>query len=89
MYVSVNFPMRTDPKAVLVKDASISNDQLGKYLYTVNDSNKIVYTHIETGDIVHDSMRVVTSGLKSGTPYVTKALLKVRPGMQVKPVFTK
>lgn len=89
MYVSVNFPMRTDPHAVLVKDASISTDQLGKYLYTVNDSNKIVYTHIETGDLVHDSMRVVNSGLKAGTPYVTKALLKVRPGMQIKPVFTK
>lgn len=89
MYVSVDFPLSVDPKAVLVKDASISTDQLGKYLYTVNDSNKVVCTHIEVGSLVHDTMRVVTSGLKAGDTYVTKALLKVRPGMVVKPVYSK
>lgn len=89
MYVSVQFPMGVNPEAVLIKDASISTDQLGKYIYTVNDSNKVVYTHIETGALVHDSMRVVTSGLKAGTPYVTKALLKVRPGVKIKPSYTR
>lgn len=89
MYVNVSLPYAIDPKAVLVKDASISTDQLGKYIYTVNDSNKVVYTPITVGEMVNDSMRVVKSGVKSGTPYVTKALLKVRNGMSINPHYTK
>ncbi|MCC8119281.1 MAG: efflux RND transporter periplasmic adaptor subunit [Bacteroidales bacterium] len=89
MYCSVNLPYKVDPHAVLVKDASISTSQTNKYLYVVNDSNKVVYTPIEVGDMANDSMRIVTKGLKGGEKYVTKALLKVRPGMTVKPVLTK
>ena len=86
MYVSVKLPWKTDPKAVLVKDASLSTDQLGKYLYTVNDSDKVVYTPVTVGDLYHDTLRVVTKGISAGNRYVTKAMLKVRNGMTVNPV---
>lgn len=89
MYVSVDLPTGTDSRAILVKDASISSDQLGKYLYTVNDSGRVAYTPIETGQLVADSMRIVTKGIEPGTRYVTKALLKVRDGMTVNPVLVK
>lgn len=89
MYVTVSLPYVLEPKAVLVKDAAISTDQLGKFIYTVNDSNKVVYTPITEGGLVRDSMRVVLKGVTEGTPYVTQALLKVRSGMEVKPVMTK
>ena len=89
MYCNISLPVKSDPKAIIVKDAAISSDQLGKYLYTVSDSNKVVYTPIQVGDLVNDSMRVVVSGITPGTPYVTRALLKVRPGMAVKPVYEK
>ncbi len=89
MYCTVKLPYKVDPKAVLVKDAAISTSQTNKYLYVVNDSNKVVYTPIEVGDMANDSMRIVTKGLQGGEKYVTKALLKVRPGMAVKPVMTK
>ncbi len=64
-------------------------DQLGKYLYVVNDSNRIVYTPIETGDIYRDSLRIVTKGIGPESRYVTSAMLKVRDGMEVKPVEVK
>ena len=85
MYVIVNLPDYADPHAILVKDASIATDQRGKYLYTLDDSNRVVYTSIQPGELVNDSMRVVLSGLKPGQRYVTKALLKVREGMTVVP----
>lgn len=88
MYASVKLPWKTNPKAILVKDASISTDQLGKYVYVVNDSNRVVYTPIKIGDLYQDTLRVVTDGLRPGDRYVTKALLKVRQGMEVKPVMT-
>lgn len=89
MFVTVSLPYKVEPKAMLVKDASISTDQLGKFIYVVNDSNKVVYTPIQVGDLVDDTMRVVTSGINPTDRYVTKALLKVRAGMEIKPVETK
>lgn len=85
MYALVHFPTQNDPHAILVKDGSISTDQQGKYLYTLNDSNKVIYTPISVGDLYHDTLRIVTSGITPDTRYVTKALLKVRDGMTVKP----
>lgn len=35
--------------------------------------------------MVEDTLRVITSGVKPGMRYVTKALLKVRPDMLVQP----
>lgn len=85
MYVTIDLPYKVDPAATLVRDASLSTDQLGKYLYVVNDSNKVVYTPVKVSALVNDSMRVVESGLKPGSRYVTSAMLKVRDGMTVKP----
>ncbi|MDE7115706.1 MAG: efflux RND transporter periplasmic adaptor subunit [Muribaculaceae bacterium] len=86
MYVSVSLPYGTDPKAVVIRDASIGTDQLGKYVYVVNDSDKVVYTPIEVGELYRDSLRIVTKGLTGKELYVTKALLTVRNGEIVKPV---
>lgn len=89
MYCTVDLPYKVLPKAVLIKDAAISTSQTNKYVYVVNDSNRVVYTPIEIGDLANDSMRIVTKGLTGGEKYVSKALLKVRPGMEVKPIMTK
>ena len=83
MYCTVHMPYKVDPAAMLVRDASIGTDQLGKYVYVVNDSGKVVYTPVKTGDLVADTMRLVTEGLRPGDRYVTSALLKVRDGMKV------
>lgn len=89
MYVNVRLPYGERNRAILVRDASIGTDQLGKYLYVVNDSDKVVYTPIQVGDLYNDSLRVVTSGIEPGSRYVTEALLRVRDGMSVKPVEVK
>lgn len=87
MYCTIKMPYKVEPEAILVRDASISTDQLGKYVYTVNDSDKVVYTPITVGDVVNDTMRLVTKGLTRDSRYVTSALLKVRDGMKVNPVL--
>lgn len=87
MYVKVSLPYGTNAHATVVKDAALSTDQLGKYLYLVNDSDQIVYTPVTTGPLYRDSLRVITKGVKPGDRYVTEALLTVRNGMKVKPVL--
>lgn len=89
MYVTVSLPYGTDPHALVVKDAALSTDQLGKYLYLVNDSDNVVYTPVTPGPLYQDSLRVISKGVKKGDRYVTEALLTVRNGMKVKPVMTK
>lgn len=86
LYVSITLPYGEQKDAVLVRDASIGTDQLGKYLYVVNDSNIVRYRHIQTGQLIGDTMRLVTNGLAPQERYVTKALIKVRDGMEIKPV---
>ena len=86
MYVNVRLPYSRVRDAILVNDASIASDQLGKYMYIVNDSDKVVYTPVKVGELIDDTLRLVTSGIKADDRYVTKALLKVRNGMKVKPV---
>lgn len=86
MYALVHLPVESLPNAMLVEDAAISTSQAGKYLYTVNDSNRVVYSPIEVGSLYDDSLRVVRSGINSSARYITKALLKVKQGMTVDPV---
>lgn len=89
MYAKVSLPYSRVKNAILVRDSSIASDQLGKYLYVVNDSNKVVYTPVSVGDLYQDTLRIVLSGLKPTDRYVTKAQLKVRNGMTVKPLEAK
>lgn len=89
MYITVNLPYGTNSRAILVKDSAIGTDQQGKYLYVVNDSNKVVYTPIKVGDVYQDSLRIVTDGITTDSRYVTSALLKVRDGMEVNPTMKK
>lgn len=89
MYVTVSLPYGINPKAILVKDASIGTDQLGNYLYVVNDSDMVVYTPIKVGEVYRDSLRIVTEGISPMDRYITKALLSARDGMKVQPRLTR
>ena len=86
LYVKVILPYESKSDAILVPDASIGTDQLGRYVYLVNDSNKVVYQRVDVGQLL-DTYRVINSGVEAGDRYVTTALLKVRPGMVIDPIM--
>lgn len=86
LYITITLPYSQKKDAILVRDASIGTDQLGKFLYIVNDSNIVRYRHIELGQLVGDTLRQIVSGLAPNERYVTTALLKVRDGMTIKPI---
>lgn len=86
MYTTVHLPYSRSEMAMLVRDASIATDQVGKYIYVVNDSNRVEMRHIKLGELYNDSLRIVTSGLQPGDKYVSRALQKVREGMTINPI---
>ena len=90
LYVEVVLPYIKTPNAVLIKNAAISTDQAGEYVYTVTESKDgkgymATYTHIVTGPVINDSLKLVTSGLSRETMYITGGLMKLRNGMPVNP----
>ena len=87
MSVSVDLPYEYSRNALLIKDASIGTDQQGKYVYLVNDSNRVVYTPVEVGQLYEDTLRIVNKGIDSKSRYIVDALLKVRNGSHVDPYF--
>ncbi len=86
-YINVVLPYKRIDNAVLINDASIGTDQLGKFIYVVNDSNNVEYRRIIVDELVDDTLRLVTEGLAPDERYITKALLKVRNGMEVTPIM--
>ena len=56
LYVSITLPYGKESQAILIPDASIGTDQLGKYVYVVNDSDMVRYRHIEVGQLIDDSL---------------------------------
>ena len=86
MYCTVSLPYGEDENAILIPDASTGTDQLGRYIYIIDDNNIVSYRHIEVGEIIDDSLIHVKSGLSPDERFVTKALLKVRSGMKVEPI---
>ena len=86
MYCTVSLPYGEDKEAILIPDASTGTDQLGRYVYVVDDNNIVSYRHIEVGEIIDDTLIHVISGLYPYERFVTKALLKVRSGMKVEPI---
>ena len=86
MYCTVSLPYGEEENAILIPDASTGTDQLGRYVYVVDDNNIVSYRHIEVGEIINDSLIHVKSGLNPDERFVTKALLKVRAGMKVEPI---
>ncbi|MBQ5856527.1 MAG: efflux RND transporter periplasmic adaptor subunit [Bacteroidales bacterium] len=86
MYCTVSLPYGEENEAILIPDASTGTDQLGRYIYIVNEDNIVSYRHIEVGEIIDDSLIHVKSGLNPDERFVAKALLKVRSGMKVEPI---
>ena len=86
MNCTVSLPYGEDENAILIPDASTGTDQLGRYIYIIDNNNIVSYRHIEVGEIIDDSLIHVKSGLSPDERFVTKGLLKVRAGMKVEPI---
>ncbi|MFC0690702.1 efflux RND transporter periplasmic adaptor subunit [Paraburkholderia humisilvae] len=84
LYARVKVGGGAPHQAILVDDAAIGTDQAKKYVLVVDASNKVQYREIQLGAL-HDSLRVVTSGLDAGDRIVVNGLQRARPGDRITP----
>ncbi|MCM2679748.1 efflux RND transporter periplasmic adaptor subunit [Echinimonas agarilytica] len=72
---------------IVIPQAAMQFDQVGKYVLLVDDTNKVVIQRIETGPTVNGNL-VINQGLKEGDKVITLGVQKVRPGIEVNATIT-
>ena len=83
-YVNVILESTYENKRLLIPQASIQEDQAGKFVMMLDKKNEVEKKSIKTGSVYGIEI-VVLEGLKLGDRVIKAGLQKVRPGMIVKP----
>lgn len=86
LFARIRLPVGQPRPALLVTERAFDTDQGEKILYLVNDDNEVASRPVRLGAL-HDGLRVVEEGLKSGERVVVNGLQFVRPGATVAPTL--
>ncbi|MBV9125961.1 MAG: efflux RND transporter periplasmic adaptor subunit [Planctomycetes bacterium] len=84
MFVRVRVSTSSPYQGLLVSPEAVGTDQDLKYLYVVDEDNKVVRHNVKLGSI-HDGLQVVTEGLKPGERVLVSGLQRVQQGATVNP----
>lgn len=85
MFATVEMGLPQKQEEILLTERAIGTDQDRKYVYVVNDKSMVEYRQISIGESMGGE-RIVTSGLKAGDKVITEGVIRLRPGMPVKPM---
>jgi membrane fusion protein (multidrug efflux system) len=72
--------------AIVIPQSCVMEVQNKKFVYTVNDSNKVQYTEITVDPQSDGNNYIVTGGLKVGDKYVTNGITKLSDQMAIVPI---
>jgi membrane fusion protein (multidrug efflux system) len=77
---------RAEPEtALVIPRAAVQVDQQGTFALVVSEQDEVAAERVVTGAQVGQDV-IVESGLAEGDRVIVEGLMKVRPGMQVRPV---
>jgi RND family efflux transporter MFP subunit len=83
MFVRVRMGIGTPQQAMLLAESALNSDQGRKYVFVVNEENKVVYTPVTLGQRKDGLISV--AGLKEGDRVVVDGLQRARSGQEVAP----
>jgi RND family efflux transporter MFP subunit len=84
MFVRMHAPVGESYQATLVSEQALGTDQGQKFVYVVNNDNKVEYRRVKVGAL-HGGLRVITENLSAKEKVVVSGLQRVRPDMEVSP----
>lgn len=87
LYVRIRVPVSMPYQALLVVASAVGTDQNVKYIYVLDDDNRVVRRDVQLGS-EQDGLVVIAKGLDSNDRVVVNGLQHVRPGMVVNPKLT-
>jgi RND family efflux transporter MFP subunit len=82
-FVRVRVPVGQQPGALVVPETALSTDLGGRYLLVVGDDDVVEKRYVEPGSLRDDGMRVVLDGVDASDRFITRGVLKARPGLPV------
>ena len=88
MFVRVKVPIGIPHDAVLVQEEALGSDQGQRFVYVLDDDNKVQYRRIKAGRL-NSGLRIVNEGLQTSDRVVVSGLQRVRPGVTVRPKFAE
>lgn len=84
MYANIKVGSANKEEALLIPNRAIGTNQDKKFVFVVNDENKVTYQGVVLGGH-HEGKRIVLSGLKAGDRVVVNGLSHIRADMVVSP----
>ena len=84
MFGRINVPGSLPYKGIMVPDEAIGADQNRRIVYVVDAEGNISTKPVRTGPR-HHGYRVIREGLTGDETIVIDGLMRVRPGVKVKP----
>ena len=84
-YVRIRLHIADQQNALLIPQAAVGSNQIGKYVYTVGEGSKVEQRYVTLG-ATDGKLIVVNGGLKPGDSVIVGNLQKIGPGMPVKPM---
>ena len=84
--VSIKITTNEKYPMIVIPQASLQQDQAGRYVMVVKDDNKVDLRRVITGVEIGKNI-VVASGLDEGEKVVVDGLQKIRQGSEVKPTI--
>jgi RND family efflux transporter MFP subunit len=71
-------------RALLVPEEAIQSDQAQKFVWVVDDQNRVRYRQVQIGTL-HDGLRVVSAGLTPADRVIIHGVQRARPDATVEP----
>jgi multidrug efflux system membrane fusion protein len=84
MFARVQIAASAPYTALLVPDSAIGSEQARKFVYIVKPDDTVAQKYVELGPLDGND-RVIKSGLEPTDRVVVDGLMRVRPGVKVKP----
>ena len=69
---------------ILVSERAIGTNQDRKFVYVVNEANKVAYREVTVGSSL-SGKRIISKGLQDGDLVITEGIIRIRPDMLVEP----
>ncbi len=84
LFVRLQVPIGEPKSAMLVHEEALGTDKGQRFVYIVNDENKVEYRRVKVGWLDGDR-RVIEEGLQAGDRVVLTNLQRIRPQDEVTP----
>jgi len=88
LFVRIRLPIGAPYQALMIPDQAVLSDQGRKYVFVVDDQDKVVYRAVELGQELQE-LRVIKKGLAPGERVIITGSQRVRAEDKVRPTEQK